>query len=134
MAALRNTSRMAGTFAWESSGGTGGTILTARIFEPSHDAERLVADWSNRLLGSLAAAPSVAEVRVAVSATAASRLATTERAVRVDGVAEPQVALLVEGFGTPTALRTAFDQVAGSDPVLTGSRIDLYTLQFDLAR
>ena len=134
MAALRNTSRMAGTFAWESSGGTGGTILTARIFEPSHDAERLVADWSNRLLGSLAAAPSVAEVRVAVSATAASRLATTERAVRVDGVAEPQVTLLVEGFGTPAALRTAFDQVTGGDPVLTGSRIDLYTLQFDLAR
>ena len=134
VAAFRNTSRSAGSLAWDSQGGNGGTMLTARISEPVDAADQLVKGWATHLLGPLASAAGVARVRVAVSAAAASRLATAERAVRVGDLAEPPVTLLVEGFGTPAALRAAYDALAAGDPVLARARVDVYTLQFDLAR
>ena len=134
VAAFRNTSRSAGSLAWDSRGGHGGTMLTARVPEPVDAADRLVDDWTHRLLGALAGAAGVARVRVAVSAAAASRLATLERAIRVGDRAEPPVTLLVEGFGTPAALRAVYDAVAAGDPVLAGAQVDTYALQFDLAR
>ena len=134
VAAFRNTSRAAGSLAWQSPGGAGGIILTARIASPVADCLRLVADWDSQVLQSLTAAAGVARVRVALSASAASRLATAERAVRVGDVPEPEVTLLVEGFGTAPALRAAFDGVAAQDRLLKGAQVDLYSLQFDLHR
>ena len=134
VAAFRNTSRAAGSLAWQSPGGAGGIILTARIASPVADCLRLVADWDSQVLQSLTAAAGVARVRVALSASAASRLATAERAVRVGDVPEPEVTLLVEGFGTAPALRAAFEGVAAQDRLLKGAQVDLYSLQFDLHR
>lgn len=134
VAAFRNTSRSAGSLAWDSRGGHGGTMLTARIPDASAAPDRLVKDWSAGLLGALASVAGIARVRVAVSAAAASRLATAERAVRVGDLTEPAVTLLVEGFGTAAALREAYDAVSGSEPALADARVDVYTLQFDLAR
>jgi len=134
VAAFRNTSRAAGSLAWDSQGGNGGTMLTARILDAADAPDRLVDGLSRHVLGALAGAAGVARVRVAMSAAAASRLATAERAVRVGDLAEPPVTLLVEGFGTAAALRAAYDAVSRSDPALAGARVDVYTLQFDLAR
>lgn len=134
VASFRNTSRAAGTLVWQSAGGQGGNILTARVLIPVDNPETLVDQWGRGILPAIAAAPGVARVRVTLTAASASQLNTAERKVRVGDLAEPSMALLVEGFAAAAALREVFVQATGDDPLLRQARIDLYALQFELRR
>ena len=64
------------------------------------------------------------------SATSASRLPTAERAIRTGDVDEPDLIVLVEGFGVPAQLRSAYEAAAADAPLLNAARVDLYSLQF----
>lgn len=132
VAAFRNTCRAAGTVVWQDGhcAGCGGTMLTARVSAPGIDPAALAASWSHGVLRQMAAADGVAYVRLVASATSASRLPTAERAIRTGDVDEPDLIVLVEGFGVPAQLRVAYEAAAADAPLLNAARVDLYSLQF----
>lgn len=132
VAAFRNTARAAGRLVWQSSGSSGGFVLTARLEVEHQAAEALAQHWSAGNLNTLAQAPGVARVMVALATPSASRLQTAERAVRSGDLREPALTVLVEGFDGVEALRAAFDAATLNEPALATARVDLYALQVDL--
>lgn len=134
VAAFRNTSRAAGALVWQSSCAHGGNILTARVLEPVDDPQSLIGRWGTTILPAIAAAAGVARVRLTLTAASASQLNTAERKVRVGDMKEPSMAVLVEGFAAPAALREVFAQATGDERLLRQARVGLYALQFELRR
>ena len=134
VAAFRNTSRAAGSLVWQSrsSCALGGNILTARVLEPVDDPQSLIGRWGTSILPAIAAAAGVARVRLTLTAASASQINTAERKVRVGDMQEPSMAILVEGFASPVALRVGFAQATADERLLRQARIDLYALQFEL--
>lgn len=132
VAAFRNTCRAAGTVIWQEGpgAGCGGTMLTARISAPDSNPATLAASWSQGVLKQMAAADGVGYVRLVASAAGASQLPTAERAIRTGDVNEPDLIVLVEGFGTPAQLRNAYSAAAAGTPLLGAAQVDVYSLQF----
>jgi hypothetical protein len=132
VAAFRHTCRAAGAILWQAGpgDGSGGCMLTARISAPGIDPATLAASWSHGVLRQMAAADGVGYVRLVASAPSASRLPTAERAIRTGDVDEPDLIVLIEGFGVPAQLRSAYEAAATDAPLLSAARVDLYSLQF----
>jgi hypothetical protein len=132
MAAFRHTCRAAGTILWQAgpADGGGGCILTARISASGLGPAELAATWSQGPLRQMADSDGVAYVRFVACASSASRLPSAELAIRTGDVDEPDLIVLLEGFGAPAQLLHAYSGASSDTPLLGGARIDLYSLQF----